>query len=810
MAGFAKVSSETMPARPLRKSRGKKDASGKLLSFKSSRVSLLKRQSSGLFQSTSISKHYELNRQVYEAFRIHYDNLSNLVEIDEESKTITIAKSNFGHVSNAFCMGWNFVETALLELPTHGYFYSNDAQIVKLRKQSSAVALEVTRHLQRILKLMNSFEDDWFVLDVSSNKDQDPNVFWLLNDNRDECKRRLATLKNLAKEQINNFTTYESKHKKIVAKWTPPKQPSTSLVLDCEPVGETLMSCLCPTALPEPQETPVSPPKELSSKSLADEDTADEDSDCAVLEDPKSTPQQIGLIQKQTSDDAVVDPPPTKTPLVAQKREPTQSASNERQEAPSREDNASTSTTSSIRRRLRIPKKKQAKNSAEPKKGGANYGNRLFGKKTNAQVQDEQHQHYRRQKEEAELREALYQSGRSGKQQKEEDEFQEALYQSELEAAKAASMRDEETKSILSQYSGDYSTCSSGIYPPENDDLDLQQAIYLSELEAACKQSFEGIYDEEKRDDWGDDGRFEDTVTDVIVPAPPMIVKGIPVPRGPPGAIYKSQKDLYDSMSVVKACCRKDFERLREQEKVAVSRIATYQGRIQDSTNGCTVIAPLLCARYFETKRNKSSPLARLSDEKITEVIDSECPSLLPAIRTSLGVSKNAFLIPHDAHEHLIESKHMSRDQFVTVCGGNILEEGHLGALIKELSTILPNGKKLGATFFFHQHVIAILQLRDSKKKKTSISFDIIDSLPSTSTLPVPSAEPLSPEGVPPTPNCARIYCNDAASLKATLKWYACSVFTPENERYIDDYHWDEKLTDFDPRVFQAFVWKEI
>jgi hypothetical protein len=63
---------------------------------------------------------------------------------------------------------------------------------------------------------------------------------------------------------------------------------------------------------------------------------------------------------------------------------------------------------------------------------------------------------------------------------------------------------------------------------------------------------------------------------------------------------------------------------------------------------------------------------------------------------------------------------------------------------------------------------------------------------------------------IPNPVNAARIRCLDDEALKATLRWYACSVFTPENAAYIDTYQWDEKLSDFDPRVFQAFIWTEV
>lgn len=61
-----------------------------------------------------------------------------------------------------------------------------------------------------------------------------------------------------------------------------------------------------------------------------------------------------------------------------------------------------------------------------------------------------------------------------------------------------------------------------------------------------------------------------------------------------------------------------------------------------------------------------------------------------------------------------------------------------------------------------------------------------------------------------PPPCAARICCMDIEALKTMLLWYACSVWMSENKAYIDTYEWDETLSDFDPRVFQAFLWKQI
>ena len=58
--------------------------------------------------------------------------------------------------------------------------------------------------------------------------------------------------------------------------------------------------------------------------------------------------------------------------------------------------------------------------------------------------------------------------------------------------------------------------------------------------------------------------------------------------------------------------------------------------------------------------------------------------------------------------------------------------------------------------------------------------------------------------------DAVRIKCKDMQSLEATLRWYCCSKFTDENIKFIDKYKWDDRNIEFDPRVFQAFIWTEL
>ena len=38
--------------------------------------------------------------------------------------------------------------------------------------------------------------------------------------------------------------------------------------------------------------------------------------------------------------------------------------------------------------------------------------------------------------------------------------------------------------------------------------------------------------------------------------------------------------------------------------------------------------------------------------------------------------------------------------------------------------------------------------------------------------------------------------------------WYTTSKLTPSNRGFIDSTPWDDANCEFDPRVFQAYVWR--
>jgi hypothetical protein len=263
-----------------------------------------------------------------------------------------------------------------------------------------------------------------------------------------------------------------------------------------------------------------------------------------------------------------------------------------------------------------------------------------------------------------------------------------------------------------------------------------------------------------------------------------------------PSHNFKCSSEL--GITTLSACYHDDFELLRSHKRVQISRIPTHQGRLVGSTNGCTLIAPLLCVYYFSNVSERGLP-----DSVIEYVIDEDTPALLPEVRQNLGLTKDALIIPSDVHDFLLDRGLLLQEQFVTVCGGSILNDIHLNELMKAI--VQKEGRKIAATIFFHEHVVAILRIE--VPDEGGMWFDLIDSLPYQDTLH-PNESCIS-EYEEYIPYAARIRCTDAEALRATLKWYACSKFNEQDCAYIDMYTWDDLHSDFDPRVFQAFVWSE-
>jgi USP8 dimerisation domain len=233
---------------------------------------------------------------------------------------------------------------------------------------------------------------------------------------------------------------------------------------------------------------------------------------------------------------------------------------------------------------------------------------------------------------------------------------------------------------------------------------------------------------------------------------------------------------------------RTEYLKLADKGHISVSCLNTYQGRVHDSTNGCTVISALVAANHM-IKRDTGT----VTNDEITHIIDNVCGPVLRKIRSKLGLPAHALLIPSDVHDQLVDDKVLSQDCFEGASGGSVLDEDHMGEFLKLLS-VGESGtgahSKAAATFFFREHVISIVKYHSGSNRQ--VFYDLIDSMPAT---------------IQGRSAATRTRCASLEALKTLLNWYCSRKFSEANCRYIDSNKWDDNLADFDPRVFQGFVW---
>ena len=232
----------------------------------------------------------------------------------------------------------------------------------------------------------------------------------------------------------------------------------------------------------------------------------------------------------------------------------------------------------------------------------------------------------------------------------------------------------------------------------------------------------------------------------------------------------------------------REYVNYQHSKRIQLSNLGTYQGRVDESTNGCTVISALVVARHLRP----GSP--GVTDKEVNNVIDRECGPILRQIRRKLQLPGCSLIIPSDVHDHLVDANILFQHKFVGAAGGNILDTDHVG----EVFTLLEGSDKdktrhlkAGATLFFKEHVVSIVKFPTSR---TTAVYDLIDSLPGN----------MFGGGT-------RTRCQDIDALRVLLQWYASRKFSDSNCTYIDRHpKWDDMMADFDPRVFQAFVWADI
>mmetsp|Transcript_13505 Transcript_13505/g.32584 ORF Transcript_13505/g.32584 Transcript_13505/m.32584 type:complete len:640 (+) Transcript_13505:76-1995(+) len=622
----------------------------------------------GHYQTKSISKLYALNNNILAGFESHYQN--GLLEV-------------------AFYLGLKFCDSALIQIPTHGYFYSTKHK--DERRQSSTDSIRVTQLLQQIIAL-------------------EPERL------AKEC-HKVERLHYLAREQFERLDTYEKKRAAVekdlyqqkdstggrsrgsavsLTKSPKPRKSRSRLSSDQDCMSSTLLACgdsfssiFCPSVASSTSEAAMAIREEFTGRKKKEE------------------------INKSFPD--------------AQKTRTEKGSSSASSKSSSFPDGGTQKGISSFPSSQGVSKKIFPSDAAMAERG---------------------------------------------------------LFPTSPAKRMSSGSYEPPPKPVLAHHGSDY------MPPPPahirtQSDLDLERALFLSGLHVSMQDKAraqnEGIFRED------DEAKLE-ILQEETREMPP-------VPAGPPGA--KKRQSSGVTTELFTDFMQQDFKQLKKRGRVRITQMSTYQGKNPLSTNGCAVIAPLMCIHHFVNE--SSIPDNGLPDHVVKEVIDEIAASLLPTIRENLGLVGYDFIDHYEACQALIQQQ-LLPDQFPNMVGGNILNELDLQRLVDELSVI--GEKKLGATFFFHEHVVSILQLRQDEN---TVWYDIIDSLPHKETL----LDGRYDKALPGQQPAARIRCFDAEALRTALQWHACSVFSAQDAEFIDSHEWNENLAEKDPRVFQAFIWSQ-
>jgi hypothetical protein len=181
-----------------------------------------------------------------------------------------------------------------------------------------------------------------------------------------------------------------------------------------------------------------------------------------------------------------------------------------------------------------------------------------------------------------------------------------------------------------------------------------------------------------------------------------------------------------------------------------------------------------------------------VDDDQVQSVIDRECVPLLRSIRNKLDLGAASLIIPSDVHDYLVDKKLLYQHKFAGAAGGNIVDPQHSGELLNLLRG--EPGKtahlKAAATLFFREHVVSIVKFPQGQNGEDAI-YDMIDSLPT-----------LNGRG-------SRTRCHSLEAFRVHLAKYCTQKLSDANLKYIEKNPWDDSMADFDPRVFQAFVWMD-
>jgi hypothetical protein len=223
-----------------------------------------------------------------------------------------------------------------------------------------------------------------------------------------------------------------------------------------------------------------------------------------------------------------------------------------------------------------------------------------------------------------------------------------------------------------------------------------------------------------------------------------------------------------------------------EQFKTKVHHytIDTNQNHNNNTINGCTMISCLLALKHV-----RLTSLGALPDEVVIDILQDRAGSCCRDFRAGKKMSGHPFLVLGEVVSYLSDRHCYTPDEFVEHTTGSMLKLNDIQRFLGNFYDTKNEGKKMGAAFLFHGHVVSITKWQSPDHG--GWCYDYIDTLPDKNG------------------KTSRYKCVSVDALKYLL-WYIASTALSAKEVWNSHHHtsdWELEELESDPAVFEAFIW---
>ena len=176
-------------------------------------------------------------------------------------------------------------------------------------------------------------------------------------------------------------------------------------------------------------------------------------------------------------------------------------------------------------------------------------------------------------------------------------------------------------------------------------------------------------------------------------------------PTGPVDAVAENVAQLgLDESSIVitslqglQSDAAAAWARMRRSDRGRTVLLTTRQGQNQSSSNGCVVIAILVCAGHLRAEQD-------LTKEDLARIIDEYAPDFLELIRDELGLSDASLLVFDDVHQKFLDEYKLLHAPWSVYETGNCLDRAKVESFLDKFAGV-PETHKAACALYFNEYL---------------------------------------------------------------------------------------------------------